>query len=76
MKDFVVRLGLVIHWFGFILGFIAFGGLMVGGFMEEGSDDVAMTYCYCCCQGGGGRSSASSANVTVLSGFEYYYYFS
>ena len=42
MKDFVVRLGLVIHWFGFILGFIAFGGLMVGGFMEEGSDDVAM----------------------------------
>jgi hypothetical protein len=42
VKGVLSRLALVIHWVGFIFGVIFFFGAMIGGFVESGSDDIAM----------------------------------
>jgi hypothetical protein len=44
MKDFLARVGLVIHWFGFIVGGIFFATLMISGFIQSGSGDVALFF--------------------------------
>ncbi len=40
MKDFFDRLGLVVHWFGFVCGCITFVAGMYMGFTNSGNSEV------------------------------------
>lgn len=46
MKEIVNRLGLVIHWIGFVVGIMLFVTMIVGGFVElaDASSDAPASF--------------------------------